>query len=90
MPDLTPGARTSDTYQKSDGWPKAEIARLVAGPTDKQYADDLKRRMETALEDALAIISEANERGFNIQFAVGSAHPLGRAVITMLRVSKEF
>ncbi len=89
MPDLTPGARTSDTYQKSGGWPKQEVARLVTGPTDQQYADELKRRMEASLEDALAIITEAAERGFSIQFHVGT-NPLGRAGITMLRVSKEF
>jgi hypothetical protein len=62
---------------------------LVPGLTDADIAEDLKKRLVEAYGPVLALSDEANRKGFTLHIQSGMG-PLGKHVITLLKVLKEF
>jgi hypothetical protein len=63
------------------------VATLVTGKTDKEYAKELRERVETAIKPILAIFDEAKDAGITINFAVGPDYR-GKNAITALNISR--
>lgn len=66
-----------------------EVARIVPTKPDAEIAADLKKRMVEAYQPVLDLCTEANAAGFEIGINSGM-EPLGRHVITVLKVAKVY
>jgi len=66
-----------------------EVARIVPTRPDAEIAADLKRRAVELYQPILELCTEAHRGGFEVQIASGMG-PLGKHVITMLKVMKAY
>lgn len=62
-------------------------AILKTGPTDKELAADIRRKMAAALGDVGGIMDEADEKGLSVSFQIGKDFR-GKNVIVGLVVSR--
>jgi hypothetical protein len=65
------------------------IATLVPTKSEAEIAEELRRRVIEAHEPLLALLDEAHAAGFEIICGCGLA-PIGRHVITHLRIAKVY
>ena len=66
----------------------AEAFSIVPGKSDKETADDLKKRAEEAMRSVCALMDEANESGLTLSFNLGVDYK-GHNVLTNLTVFKK-
>jgi hypothetical protein len=62
---------------------------LVPGITDKETADDLRKRIVVAIQPLLDLLSEAKEKGFEVQLGMGPVYGT-KIGLTALKISREF
>ncbi len=65
------------------------IISLAPSGTDAEYAAEIKGRVVKLYEPLLELLTEASNKGFDVNVACGPG-PLGNYVIIQLRVSKVF
>lgn len=66
----------------------AEPLSIVPGKSDKETADDLKKKAEEAMKAVLVLMDEANESGLTLSFNLGVDYK-GHNVLTNLTVFKK-
>ena len=65
------------------------VLNLVPGHTDKELAENFKRRLVEAHAPVLQLLGELHEAGFKAQVMTAPG-PLGKFVIAQLALFKEF
>ena len=64
-----------------------EFRRVVKG--DKELADDIRREFTSVIEPVLVVCEKAKANGFDLSFNI-QCDARGRAVLAVLRVTKEY
>lgn len=62
---------------------------IVPGITDKETAADLRKRIELAMQPVLDLLTEAKEKGFEVQLGLGPVYGT-KVGITALKISREY
>lgn len=67
------------------------VTKLVPTRPDAEIAEDLKQRCAEALKPVLAVMDEAKQAGFVIQFdSIMAQAPIYRHTVINLRVAKYY
>ena len=67
----------------------SDPVKLVSAKSDYDIAEELKNDTVIALEPIMAVLAKAKAHGFDVTFSIGPG-PLGKPVITAMKVSKEY
>lgn len=67
-----------------------KVLTVVPSGTDKEYAEELKKRFLEAIQPVLKLCDEADERSMMLNFSVGKGPPLGKHVVAQLTVTRTY